>query len=136
MVAGYDGWLLFAWTSANAKFLHSRYKSRLPSRINSEILCNCGRAKEISDNTCMVCVDARVIVECPEKEKLVLEVVVMLKPVLCSKTSLSHTTAVQFSQCHGVHHVCMQLPLKVLKKFPLSLIPFQPLLCTLSDDWW
>ena len=82
----------------------------------------------------MVCVDPRVIVECPEKEKLILEVVVMLKSVLCSKTSLSHTKAVQFSQWHGVHHVCMQLLLKVLKKFPLSLIPFQPLLCTLSDD--
>ena len=53
--------------------------------INSEIFCNCGRAKEMSDDTCLVCVDARVIVECAEKEKLLLEVVEMLKPVLCSE---------------------------------------------------
>ena len=57
----------------------------LPFHINSEIFCNCGRAKEMSDDTCMVCVDARVIVECAEKEKLLLEVVEMLKSVLCSE---------------------------------------------------
>ena len=38
------------------------YKSRLPSHINSETFCNYGRAKEISDNECIVCVDSRVIV--------------------------------------------------------------------------
>lgn len=63
----------------------SHYKSRLPSHINSENCCNCGRSKEMSDDTCMVCVDARVIVQCAETEKLLPEVVAMLKPVLCSE---------------------------------------------------
>ena len=39
----------------------------------------------MSDDTCMVCVDARVIVQCVETEKLLSEVVEMLKLVLCSK---------------------------------------------------
>ena len=45
----------------------SHYKSRLPSHINSETFCNCGRAKEMSDNICMVCVDARVYQFCALK---------------------------------------------------------------------
>ena len=48
----------------------SHYKSRLPSHINTENFCNCGRSKEISDDTCMACVDARVIVQCAETEQL------------------------------------------------------------------
>ena len=63
----------------------SPYKSCLPSHINAEIFCSCGRAKEMCDDTCMVCADARVIVECAKKEKRLLEVVEMLKPVLCSE---------------------------------------------------
>ena len=63
----------------------SHYKSRFPSHINSETFCNCGRAKEMSDNICMVCVDARVIVQCAEKENLLPEVVEIMKPVLCSE---------------------------------------------------
>ena len=63
----------------------SHYKSRLPSHINSERFCNCGRAKEMSDSICMVCADARVIVQCAEKENLLPEVVEIMKPVLCSE---------------------------------------------------
>ena len=63
----------------------SHYKSHLPSHINSENCCNCGRSQEMSDDTCMVCVDARVIVQCAETEKLLPEVVEVLKPVLCSE---------------------------------------------------
>lgn len=32
----------------------SHYKSHLPSHINSEMFCNCGRAKEMSEYICMV----------------------------------------------------------------------------------
>ena len=45
----------------------SHRKSRLPSHINSETFCNTGRAKEMSDTICMVCVDARVTAQCAEK---------------------------------------------------------------------
>lgn len=39
----------------------------------------------MSDNTCMVHVDPKVIVECAKKEKLILLLVDMLEPVLCSE---------------------------------------------------
>ena len=61
-----------------------QHKSQLPSHINSDSSCNCGREKEVTDDICLVCENARVIVQCTEKEKLLPEVVEMFKPVLCS----------------------------------------------------
>ena len=62
----------------------SHFKSLLPSQLNSNNLCNCGREKEINDCICEVCVNARVTVKCAEGQKLIPEVLSQLKPVICS----------------------------------------------------
>ena len=100
----------------------SHYKSRLPSHTHSERFCNCGRAKEMSDDTCMVCVDARVIVQCAETKKLLPEVVEILKPVLCSECNERFT-----------HPVCCEAHKRVQTRVN-SLIPTLQLavICTLK----
>ena len=57
----------------------------------------------MSDATCMVCVDARVIVQCAETEKLLPEVVEMLKPVLCSECNKRFSDTVTCEAHKRVH---------------------------------
>ena len=57
----------------------------------------------MSDDTCMVCVDARVIVQCAETEKLLPEVVEMIKPVLCSECNKRFPDTVTCEAHERVH---------------------------------
>ena len=63
----------------------SHIKSRIPSYCSFPNLCDCGRKKQVSYLCCEICNESRLAVECAQQQKLLPAVVVILKPVRCTK---------------------------------------------------
>ena len=66
----------------------SHYESRFPPHVAATArFCNCGRGKQIGDETCTVCVDSQDVVNCAMQGSLTDKVTKILKPVECIRCS-------------------------------------------------
>lgn len=68
-------------------FLKDCKKEWLPQKLNHKARntasMNTGLTEVMIDDTCMVCVDFSLNVQCADTKKLLPEVVEMFKPILC-----------------------------------------------------